>query len=33
MADDQQRSLVLDEPLFQDFQRFDVEVVGRLVQH
>ena len=33
MADEQDRPLIFDQEAFQQLQRLDVEVVGRLVEH
>jgi len=33
MADEQDRAAVIQKPLFQEFERFRVEVVGRLVEN
>ena len=33
MADQKHRSIVLLQKIFQQFQRIDIEVIGRLVQH
>src|SRR6185295_3441264 len=33
VADDEQRAVVFGQTLFERFQRLDVEVVGRLVEH
>ena len=33
MADDDQRARIFAELFLEDFERFDVEIVGRLIEH